>query len=63
MTTIIHAADEGALRNGSFYSQRIGKQSSTIARYINGDFMGWHQIIPAGLRTWPLKAAKKLMPK
>lgn len=62
MTTVIHARDEDGLRNGSFYRQSIGKKSSTFSHYVNGDFMGWVQKIPAGLKTWSLREAKKLIP-
>ncbi len=63
MRSIIHARDEDSLRNGSFYHQRLGKKNSTYAHYINGDFISWAVTIPAGLKSWPLRDAKKIMPK
>lgn len=66
MTTVIHARDEDAIRNGSYYRQQIttrtGGSGGGISHYMSGDFMGWVQIVPQGLKTFSLKDAKKLFP-
>lgn len=64
MTSIIHARDDDAVRNGSFIHQRIGKRSSTFAQYMNGDFITWlQQLPPQKFRIYSRKDAKRLMPK
>jgi hypothetical protein len=67
MKTIIHARNTEALKNGSFVAQRIGKKSSSFAHYMNGDFIGWLNALPAPLtqacQTWTLKDARKIMPR
>ena len=63
MKRIIHARDDDALRNGSYIHQRLGKQKSTFAQVMNGDFIGWLQQLPPDLKAYSLREARKLMPK
>jgi hypothetical protein len=60
-----HARNEESLRNGSAYIKTTGPSGRTlgISHYMNGDFMGWVQLIPDGLQVYTNKDGRKMFCK
>jgi hypothetical protein len=50
---------KGCLRNGSF----VRKSKNGLAQYMNGDFMGFIEAVPAGMTGVDDVAAFKLIPQ
>lgn len=50
---------EDCLKNGSFVRGRQGK----LARYMNGDFMGFVDAVPEGMTEVAVELAYRLLPK
>jgi hypothetical protein len=63
--TVYYSQDLSCLRNGSLYKTSAhGTRKEPYAHYINGDFMGFVDVIPEGWHamTWSRKDAKPLLP-
>lgn len=59
MKKYFHAADDEALRNGTYLVEFRGKTQNAVMRYSLGDFQGYadNRLIPAGLKQYTAKEA------
>lgn len=61
MATKILARDDQALKNGSYYHVRTYlRKAPVISHYILGDFQGYANASPAGLREYTNAEARRI---
>lgn len=59
MTVKILAKDDTTLKNGSYFHVRTYRKSpSVVSVYMLGDFQGYRQVIPDGLKEYSVAEAK-----
>ena len=61
---VYHAQNDDCMRNGSFFVTSVhGPKGSPFACYMNGDFIGFAEAVPADRdRTYTRCEAMKLLP-
>ena len=62
-TPLFYAPHVSALENGSFIKAKLVRGKMELARFINGDFMGYDDSIPADWKCFDKKTAFQYIPK